>query len=166
VGYETTTTVWRRLRYLLFIGPMRARFAPVDASKATASMSAERRAEFERQDRRDRGFVLLTHVLLVALCGWYYPAVFAALLFANVLSNAREMAEHGDHGRGVYVDVRPSALGVMLLSTPGFWFHGIHHMDASIHYLDLPLASRTFAVKKDRPYLRRESALGYLFTGR
>jgi hypothetical protein len=39
-------------------------------------------------------------------------------------------------------------------------------MDASIHYLDLPLASRTFAVKKDRPYLRRESALGYLFTGR
>jgi hypothetical protein len=39
-------------------------------------------------------------------------------------------------------------------------------MDAGIHYLDLPLASRTFAVKHDLPYLHRDSALGYLFTGR
>jgi hypothetical protein len=76
------------------------------------------------------------------------------------------MAEHGNDGRGAYVHIRVSPLGVLLFSTPGFWFHGIHHMDAGIHYLDLPLASHGFAVKRDLPYLQRDSALGYLFTGR
>jgi hypothetical protein len=129
-------------------------------------MPAQRRVDFERRCRRDQRLVVVTHLALILLCGAYYPVVFAALLFANVLSNVREMAEHGHDGSGAYVDIRVSALGVLFLSTPGFWFHGIHHMDPSIHYLDLPVASRTFAVKDDLPYLRRESAVGYLFTGR
>jgi fatty acid desaturase len=166
VGYETTTTVGARLRYLLFIGPLRARFAPVDTAQAINEMSPERRAEHERLCRRDRRLVVLTHLLLMALCGLYYPVVFAALLFANVLSNVREMAEHGSHGHGAYVDIRVSPLGVLLFSTPGFWFHGIHHIDPSIHYLDLPFAAGGFEIKRNLPYLQRESAVAYLFTGR
>lgn len=165
-GYETTTTPWRRLRYSLLIGPLRARFAPVDTSHAVESMSPPRRAEYERLGRRDRTLVVVTQLLLALLCGVYYPVVFAALLVANVFSNIREMAEHGDHGRGVYVDIRVSPIGVLFFSTPGFWFHGVHHMDASIHYLDLPLAAQTFTAKEDLPYLRRASASGYLFNAR
>ncbi len=166
VGYETTTTVWRRLRYLLFIGPLRARFAPVDTSQAIHEMSSERRAEHERLCRRDRRLIVVTHLLLIPLCGLYYLVVFAALLFANVLSNVREMAEHGSNGRGAYVDIRVSPIGVLFFSTPGFWFHGMHHMDASLHYLDLPLAANRFEIKHDLPYVQRESAVAYLFTGR
>ena len=166
IGYESTTTVWRRLRYLLLIGPLRARFAPVDTSAAFNALSPERRAEHQRMCRSDRRLVLVTHLLLMALCGWYYPVVFAALLCANVLSNAREMAEHGNAGRGAYVDIRVSPLGVLLFSTPGFWFHGVHHMDASVHYLDLPLASGGLEIKDNLPYLQRQSAVAYLFTGR
>jgi fatty acid desaturase len=165
-GYETTKTLRGRLRYLLLIGPLRARFAPVDASHAIGALSPERRAEHERLCRHDRGLVVATHLLLIPLCGLYYPVVLAALLFANVLSNAREMAEHGNNGSGAYVDVQVSLLGVLFLSTPGFWFHGIHHMDASIHYLELPLASRSFEPKSNLPYLRRASSLGYVLTGR
>lgn len=166
IGYESTTTVWRRLRYLLMIGPLRARFAPVDTSYAIDAMSAAQRGEHERRCRRDRQLVVATHILLLLACGLYYPIVFVALLVANVLSNVREMAEHGSDGTGVYVHVRVSPLGVLLFSTPGFWFHGIHHMDGSIHYLDLPLASRRVAIKNNLPYLQRESAVAYLLTGR
>ncbi len=166
-GYEMTTTLASRLRYLLFIGPLRARFAPVDTSQAIEAMSAQRRAEHERLSRRDRRLVVATHLLLIPLYGLYYPIVFAALLFANVLSNVREMAEHGTGAGGsAYVDIRVSPLGVLFLSTPGFWFHGIHHMDASIHYLDLPIAAGGLAFKDDHPYLHRRSATAYLFTGR
>lgn len=166
LGYESTTTIWRRLRYLLLIGPLRARFAPVDVSHAISAMSPERRAQHERRCRSDRRLVVVTHLVLIALCGLYYPVVVAALLVANVLSNVREMAEHGSDGSAAYVNLRVAPLGVLLLSTPGFWFHGIHHMDATIHYLDLPLASRTFPIKHNLPYLQRESAVAYLLTGR
>ncbi len=167
VGYQSTTTLARRLRYLAFIGPLRARFAPVDTAHALDAMSPARRAEHERLCRRDRRLVVATHLLLIPLYGLYYPIVLAALVFANVLSNVREMAEHGTGtGAGAYVDIRVSPLGVLFLSTPGFWFHGIHHMDASIHYLDLPLASGSLAIKDDRPYLHRRSAAAYLLTGR
>jgi fatty acid desaturase len=166
IGYESTTTAGRRLRYLLLIGPLRARFAPVDVAHALAAMSGERRAAYDRDCRRDRRLVVVAHVALLALCGLYYPVVVAALLFANVLSNVREMAEHGNGGQAAYVDVRVSPLGVLLLSTPGFWFHGIHHMDATIHYLDLPVAARSASHKHNLPYLQRRSAAAYLVTGR
>ncbi len=167
VGYASTTTLARRLRYLLFIGPLRARFAPVDTTHALDAMSPTRRAEYDRSCRRDRYLAVAAHLLLVPLYGLYYPVVLAALLFANVLSNVREMAEHGTGtGAGAYVDIRVTPLGALFLSTPGFWFHGVHHMDASIHYLDLPIASQRLVRKDDRPYVRRNSAALYLLTGR
>ena len=166
IGYRSTTSAARRLRYLLLIGPLRARFAPVDTGAALSRMTPERRAAHERSCRRDWHCVFLTHFLLMLLCGLYYPIVFAALLAANMLSNVREMAEHGNHGSGAYVDVARSPLGVLFFSTPGFWFHGVHHMDASIHYLDLPQAATAVRVRGPLPYLQRRSALAYLFTGR
>jgi len=42
-GYETTTTVRKRVLYLFMVGPLRARFAPVDVSSALEMMAAERR---------------------------------------------------------------------------------------------------------------------------
>jgi len=54
---------------------------------------------------------------------------------------------------------------MLFFSTPGFWFHGLHHMHAGIHYLDLRLAAQRFAIKADLPYIRRQSAVAYLFTG-
>lgn len=166
IGYESTTTVWRRLRYLVFIGPLRARFAPVDVSQALAAMSPTRRAAFDAACRTDRHLIVAAQLGLLALCGLYYPIVVAALLVANVLSNLREMTEHGDHGRAALVDVQPSLLGVLFISTPGFWFHGLHHSDATMHYLDLPVAARTKVVDSPLPHLRRRSAAAYLFTGR
>src|SRR5690242_2471401 len=47
-GYEATTTVRKRLRYLFMVGPLRARFAPVDVSSALDAMAAERRRRHER----------------------------------------------------------------------------------------------------------------------
>ncbi|MDX2169593.1 MAG: fatty acid desaturase [Deltaproteobacteria bacterium] len=166
LGYESTTTVRRRLRYLLLIGPLRARFAPVDVAPALAAMAPQRRAAYERRCRADRRLVLVAQAALLVLSGVYYPVVVAALLAANVLSNLREMAEHGDHGRAAYVDVRVSPLGVLLLSTPGFWFHGIHHMDPTIHYLELPRAARRVPRNCNLRYVQRASAVAYLFTGR
>jgi hypothetical protein len=165
-GYASTTTVGQRLRYLCFIGPLRARFAPVDVSDALAAMSPHRRAQHARQAQRDRRLVILAHVALLGLCGLYYPIVLAALVAANVLSNVREMAEHGSDGGAAYVDIRVSPVGVLLFSTPGFWFHGVHHMDARLHYLELPLAAGRLTPRRDLPYVRRASALAYLFTGR
>jgi fatty acid desaturase len=166
IGYESTTTVWRRLRYLVLIGPLRARFAPVDVSQALAAMSPTRRAAFDAACRADRRLIVAAQLVLLGLCGLYYPIVVAALLLANVLSNLREMTEHGDHGRAAFVDIQPSLLGVLFISTPGFWFHGLHHSDATMHYLDLPVASRSKAVNGPLPHLRRRSATAYLFTGR
>jgi fatty acid desaturase len=166
LGYTTTTTMWRRLRYLLMIGPLRARFAPVDLSSAIDAMSDDRRAAYHQQLRRDRRFVAAAQLALIALCGWYYPVVVAALLAANVLSNAREMAEHGNDGAGAYVNIRVSPLGVLLFSTPGFWFHGAHHTDPSVHYLDLPDAAPGLAARAPLPYLRRDGVITYLFNGR
>lgn len=166
LGYESTRTLWRRLRYLVLIGPLRARFAPVDTAQARSKFSAERRAHHEQRCRRDRRLLVRTHLVLAVICGLYYPVVIAALLLANVISNAREMAEHGSRGQGIYVDIRVSPLGVLLCSTPGFWFHGVHHMNANIHYLDLPLAARAFEPDAALPYVRRASATTYLFTGR
>lgn len=166
VGYEATGTVWRRLRYLLMIGPLRARFAPVDMSHAITAMAPERRAEYDRQRRRDRRLVVIAHLVLLALCGLYYPVVFAALLAANVLSNAREMAEHGNEGAGAFVDIRVAPLGVLFFSTPGFWFHGAHHMDPTVHYLDLPDAAAALDTTSHLPYLRRDGVVAYLLTGR
>ncbi|MBI3784755.1 MAG: fatty acid desaturase [Deltaproteobacteria bacterium] len=166
VGYESTTTVMKRLRYLVLIGPLRARFAPVDTSYALNAMSPDRRAQHERSCRRDWRLVGLTHLILMGLCGLYYPVVFAALLFANVLSNVREMAEHGNRGQGAYINLDVSVPGVLFFSTPGFWFHAVHHMDASIHYLDLPSVARRFTPKTNLPFLQRHSAVAYLFTGR
>lgn len=188
LGYETTTSLARRLRHLLLIGPLRARFAPVDTEPARRGMSPQRRELHDRLERRDRRRMLLAQLLLIPLYAAYYPVVLAALLFANVLSNAREMAEHGNHGHAAYVDVRLSPLGVLFLSTPGFWFHGLHHLHAGIHYLDLPFVAtqqRREAnqpppgplvgkeggpwapdSRKVLPYLRRRGVLAYLFTGR
>jgi fatty acid desaturase len=166
VGYVTTATAWTRFRYLLFIGPLRARFAPVDTTHALQAMSPAQRAEHERSCRRDRWLIVATQLLLIPLCGLYYPVALVALLAANVLSNVREMAEHGNAGGAAYVDIRVSPLGVLLLSTPGFWFHGVHHIDATIHYLDLPLVHGTVRPKSALPYLQRRSAVAYLFTGR
>jgi fatty acid desaturase len=165
LGYESTTTLARRMRYLLLIGPLRARFAPVDVDVALAAMTAERYATHTTQVHRDRRLVGLAHCLLLVLYGIYYPVVIAALLLANVFSNVREMAEHGLEGRGAQVDIRVSPLGLLLFSTPGFWFHGSHHIDPSLHYLDLPLIAGQLAPRGSLPYLHRSGAVRYLLTG-
>lgn len=178
LGYETTTTLARRLRYLVLIGPLRARFAPVDITPARQAMSPRRRAVHDQMVCRDRRRMWMVQVLMVPLYGAYYPVVLAALLFANVLSNAREMAEHGNHGRAAYVDIRVSLLGVLFFSTPGFWFHGLHHRDSSIHYLDLPriaaersreqpfpVDTSSSRLRPDLPSLRRSGVLSYLLFG-
>lgn len=165
-GYETTTTLARRLRYLFLVGPLRRRYAPVDTSRALSAMSAKRRTEHQRQCARDWRMVAATHLCLMVLYGLYYPVLGAALLAANILSNAREMAEHGHDGAAAHVDIRVSPLGVLLLSTPGFWYHGLHHADAGIHYLDLPRAAHGREPQRDVPYVRRRGALTYLVHGR
>lgn len=165
-GYQTTTTLARRLRYLFLIGPLRHRYAPVDTTEALCAMSPARRSEHQRRYERDWRMVAATHLCLLVLYGLYYPVLVAALLIANVLSNAREMAEHGLDGAAAHVDIRVSPLGVLLLSTPGFWYHGLHHADAGIHYLDLPRAARRGAPRRPLPYVRRRGALTYLFLGR
>lgn len=165
-GYQTTTTLLTRLRYLALIGPLRSRFAPVDLSAAFDRMSIVQRSAFAAACRRERLLSFILHGALACLTGRWYLALFVSLLLANVLGNVREIAEHGYNGRAAYVDIEPSPLGVLLFSTPGFWLHGLHHLDAGIHYLDLPLARRMQRGATDLPYLTRRSALGYLFTGR
>jgi len=165
LGYQATATFAGRLRHLFLIGPLRGRFAPVDIGEALQAMSATRRARFETQCRRDRVAIVLAHGVLLLLCGAGYAVVLAALLFANVLSNAREMAEHGDRGRVAYVDIRVSPLGLLLFSTPGFWFHGRHHLDAKRHYLDLPSHAGGFTEAANLPQLQRRGVVRYLLTG-
>jgi fatty acid desaturase len=165
-GYATTTTVGKRLRYLAMVGPLRARFAPVDVSSALDAMAAERRGQHERDCRRDASLVVLVQLSLIPLFGLYYPVVMAALIAANVLSNVREMAEHGLDGQGAYVHIRVSPVGVSLLSTPGFWFHGIHHLHPTLHYLELPGRAAIGRSETDLPYVERAGAIRYLFTGR
>jgi len=58
--------------------------------------------------RRDAKLVVLVQLSLIPLFGLYYPVVVAALIAANVLSNLREMAEHGLDGQGAYVNIRVS----------------------------------------------------------
>jgi fatty acid desaturase len=166
LGYESTATAGGRFRYLFYIGPLRTRFAPVDMTAAIRAMSPQQYAAHEQRCRRDRRLVIVAQLLLIPISGLYYPFVASALLVANVLSNVREMAEHGRAGSGAYVDIRVSPLGVLLFSTPGFWLHGVHHMNATVHYLDLPLARGTLVPKTNLPYLSRDSAVTHLFTGR
>jgi len=165
-GYEATTTVRKRLRYLFMVGPLRARFAPVDVSSALDAMAAERRRRHERECRRDAKLVVLVQLSLIPLFGFYYPVVLAALIAANVLSNVREMAEHGLDGHAAYVDIRLSPVGVLLLSTPGFWCHAIHHMDPTLHYFELPRHAASGLTETALPYVERAGAIRYLFTGR
>ncbi len=165
-GYEATTTVRKRLWYLLMVGPLRARFAPVDVSSALDGMTAERRRRHERDCRRDGKLVVLVQLALIPSFGLYYPVVLAALIAANVLSNLREMAEHGLDGRGAHVDIRVSPVGVLLLSTPGFWFHGVHHMHPALHYCELPRRAAIGLSETALPYVERAGAIRYLFTGR
>lgn len=165
-GYATTTTPAQRLCYLFLIGPLRRLFAPVDTAHAEDAMAPARRADHHRRCRRDWYLVAAAQLLLLALYGLYYPVVAAALIVANILSNAREMAEHGHQGGAAHVDIDVSPLGVLLLSTPGFWYHGTHHADAGIHYLDLPRASRDRQPRRDLPFVRRRSTAAFLITGR
>jgi len=165
-GYETTTTPRKRLLYLLMVGPLRARFAPVDVSGALHDMAAARRRRHERDCGRDAKLLVLVQLSLVPLFGLYYPVIMAALIAANVLSNLREMAEHGLDGRGAYINIRVSPVGVLMLSTPGFWFHGIHHMEPRLHYLELPRHAATGPTETALPLVQRAGAVRYLFTGR
>jgi fatty acid desaturase len=165
-GYQATTTVGKRLRYLFMVGPLRARFAPVDVSSALDAMGAKRRRRHERDCRQDAKLVVFVQLSLIPLFGLYYPVVLAALIAANLLSNLREMAEHGLDGQGAYVDIRVSPVGVLLLSTPGFWFHGIHHIDPALHYFELPRHAAIGLTETTLPYVERAGAIRYLFTGR
>ena len=165
-GYETTTTPRKRLLYLLMVGPLRARFAPVDVSRALEGMAVTRRRQHERDCRHEAKLVVLVQLSLIPLFGLYYPVVLAALIAANMLSNLREMAEHGLDGQGVYVNIRVSPVGVLMLSTPGFWFHGIHHMEPGLHYWELPRHAAIGLTEPALPYVQRAGAIRYLFTGR
>ena len=51
-------------------------------------------------------------------------------------------------------------------ATPGFWFHGIHHMDAALHYFELPRHAAIGLTETTLPYVERAGAIRYLFTGR
>ena len=165
LGYRTTTTLFDRVKYLLFIGPIRARYAPVDLEKPLSTFSPTRRSELEQLLKGDRFWLFAVHgCLLLVLQGYYLP-LFGSLLTANLLSNIREVTEHGDFGGAAYVNIRPSFLGVLFFSTPGFWFHGSHHMYPHIHYLELPEFTKTMAPKDDYRFLKRTSYLKYICTG-
>jgi hypothetical protein len=165
LGYRNKDTLAARVGYLLCIGPLRARFAPVDVSFALDALSSERRAQHYRRLRSESLLILAVQLCLALSCGRYYAVYAAALITANVLSNVREMAEHSWNGAAAHVDIRPSPLGLMVFSTPGFWFHGVHHMDPGVHYLDLPRAAQQTRPKGHLPYLQRDSAVRYLLRG-
>jgi fatty acid desaturase len=165
-GYDNTnTTLFERLRYILFIGPIRSIFAPVDLRVAFDQMSPEKYQDFRRKSRFDEFLRVSLHFGFVLIFRWYYLSLFLALIGANMLSNVREMTEHGNRGSAAYVNIKRSLLGVLFLSTPGFWYHGWHHMYPEIDYWDLPLRSKKLTPKSDLPILSRKSYVKFMLFG-
>lgn len=164
-GYQLTTTFSRRLGYLLLIGPLRAKWAPVDLQPLIAQMEAGQARRYHSGLEKDRWFLLGIHGALLLSLGVFYVPWFASLLLANVCSNAREMAEHGNAGGAAYVNLKPSLTGLLFFSTPGFWYHGDHHTSPSLHYFELPLASPTIKPKTDLPRYTRPGVIHYLLAG-
>ncbi len=164
-GYQLTTTFARRFGYLLLIGPLRAKWAPVDLRPFLTQMEAGQKARYETSLRKDHWYLLGIQGALLLSLGVFYLPWFASLLLANACSNAREMAEHGNSGGAAYVNLKPSLTGVLFFSTPGFWYHGDHHTSPSLHYFELPLASPTIKPKTDLPRYARRGAISYLWAG-
>ena len=165
-GYNhMTLTFLQRVRYLFFIGPIRARFAPVDISGHLATWSAPRLQEHQRKVRRSHFARFGVHLVLLGILGVSYFIWFGALLTANVLSNVREMVEHGNGGTAGLVNIRPSLVGLTFFSTPGFWYHGIHHRNPHIHYLELGMAAPDLIREGRFTYLSRNGYLKYMLFG-
>lgn len=165
-GYdETTRSFFQRVLYLGLIGPLRAKYAPVELKEHINSWPPAKRDLYRRNVRFDRALLIVIHSLLLAAGGWSYAVLFGALIFANVLSNVREMTEHGNQGSAALVNIKPSLTGLLFLSTPGFWYHGIHHDRPEIHYWELPLNSGISQRNLRIPMLHRSSYLRFLLTG-
>lgn len=167
LGYLTTTTPLKRFQYLFLIGPLRARFAPVDISSVLRAMPADQLRTYYKSLRQDRILFIGLHLGLALMLGSYFLIYWAALIGANILSNAREMTEHGNQGQAAYVNIQPSFFGLIFFSTPGFWYHGVHHMHPTVHYLSLPAAAQHQRLKilHNLPFLERKSYLRYLIFG-
>lgn len=164
-GYLMTVGLRNRLQYLLYIGPLRSKYAPVDLSVALNKMSREERRQYDLNCQRDQLLVVKVQLFMAVLGGVYYFPLLLSLIASNMCSNIREMTEHGSNGSAAYVNVKPSLAGFLFFSNPGFWFHGIHHMYPGIHYLDLPKSAGTYKPKENLPIHERRSYMKYLFTG-
>lgn len=170
-GYtEHTLTRSDRFLYLIFIGPLRNLWAPVDLTAALVRLPHAARIQLHREKIIDLLLLISIHLGLLLTLKTEYLWLFASLLVANILSNLREMTEHGRGSKGsaAYVNVRPSVVGVLFLSTPGFWFHGTHHQHPHIPYWMLPSeANRQMAphVLHELPFLERSSYWRYLWGG-
>mgnify|MGYP001558755094 CR=1 FL=1 len=165
-GYDQTTEGrWRRFRYLLLVGPLRGWFAPVELASVLAKLPQSAKDDYARKAWKDRVLLLLAQLVLIGGLGWFYLGYAASLIFANMLSNVREMTEHGNGGQAAYVNIKPSLFGVLFFSTPGFWYHGAHHLRPEIPYWELPSKAADILSKDDIPLLNRTSYLKYLWSG-
>jgi fatty acid desaturase len=165
-GYDHTTEgLFRRFRYLLMIGPIRGVFAPVELKPLIDKLAASEQKRFHAYCWRDRLLLVVTQGVLLAVLGPYYVGYFACLITANMLSNVREMTEHGNGGKAAYVNVRPSLIGVLFFSTPGFWYHGAHHIRPEVPYWALPLKAEGIQPHDQKPLLHRRSYLKFMLTG-
>jgi fatty acid desaturase len=167
LGYLTTSTLFKRIVYLFLIGPLRAKFAPVDLETALNDLSDSQKLEHYRRVKQDRILLVVTQLALILVLGRFIFFYWTSLILANVLSNVREMTEHGDNGSAAYVIIRPSLTGILFFSTPGFWYHGIHHMHPHIPYWSLPAANLHPQLKmlNDLPLFKRKSYLKYFIFG-
>jgi fatty acid desaturase len=164
LGYLTTKTFFEKARYLIFIGPLRKKFAPVDFASIFARLEENKKNELRTQVGIERLYNIAFHLCLLVCLREKYLLVFAALICANILSNIREVSEHGDFGRAAYVNLKPGLFGILFLSTPGFWYHGVHHMHPEIHYLSTPLWSSRAKAKGDLRYVKSRSVWRYFLS--
>jgi fatty acid desaturase len=162
-GYnEFSNSVFKRLRYLLLIGPLRGIFAPVNIENILATWTKARRQKFFSIVKIERLAIVLFYASIVFVYRVDSLFLISSLICANFLSNIREVTEHGNQGKAAYVNIAPSAIGILFFSTPGFWFHGFHHIYANVHYLDLPLKCSGNCPEK---IILRKSYLKFLLTG-
>lgn len=111
--------------------------------------------------KTERVYNVVLHLVLLILLREEYWAVFAALLAANVLSNIREVSEHGDFGKAAYVNLKFNIFSLLFLATPGFWNHGVHHMHPEVHYLSSPLWASSLEEKEDLRVIQSRSIWRY-----